>query len=257
MLADNYFQLEGRVAIVTGASSGLGQQFADVLGRAGCRVALLARRAERLQELADAMQEAGSEALAVPVDVTDAAATTAALVRINEHFGPASILINNAGNGNTQRFIDESDEEADAVMDLNLRAAWRLSRVVSQQMIDAGNGGAIINIASILGLRVLPQTGSYAVSKAALIQLTRVMALELARYDIRVNAIAPGYVMSELTHDFLNSDGYQQVLQRVPQRRYATPDELDGLLLLLASERSSYMTGSVIPIDGGHMLASI
>lgn len=256
-IVGTWFALEGKVAVVTGASSGLGHHFASVLAAAGCRVALLARRLDRLDELAQDIVAKGGSALPLAVDVTDREAVQLAFDNIEKELGAVSILVNNAGIGLPGSFLQESAEQTTRVLELNQHAVWQVAQIAARQMVDAGQGGSIINIASILGLRVMPGTASYAVSKAAVIQMTKSIALELARYGIRANAIAPGYFSTEMNDDFLASDEGKKILQRAPMRRAGEYSELDGALLLLASTRGSFMTGTVIPVDGGHLISSL
>ena len=252
--AGGYFGLDGEVALVTGASSGLGRHFAEVLGRAGATVYLAARRKDRLAELADAMKQAGSRAIAVEMDVTDRASIETGFTRLESEAGPATILVNNAGIVTSAKFLEASDTDTDRVFDTNVRAVWQIAQRAAQGMVRAGKGGAIVNIASILGLSVSPGVASYCVSKAAVIQLTRAMALELARDDIRVNAIAPGYFPSEITNAYLESDDGKSMVNGIPMRRIGRLEDLDDVLLLLTSQRGAYITGSVIAVDGGHLL---
>jgi NAD(P)-dependent dehydrogenase (short-subunit alcohol dehydrogenase family) len=252
------FRLDGAVALVTGASSGLGRHFARRLAASGAGVALAARRLDRLQSLAAEIEAAGGRAFPVALDVTQGHSVAAAVARVEAEFGPIAVLVNNSGIGGAAALAAALDEpDWDAVLDTNLKGAWLVARAVARQMIGAGREGSIVNIASILGIRVAQGVAAYAASKAGLVQLTRVMALELARHRIRVNALAPGYIETDLNRDFLNSPAGQKLVQRVPQRRLGQPDDLDGALLLLASAASRYMTGVVIPVDGGHLVTTL
>lgn len=253
LLADNYFELQDKVAVVTGASSGLGRHFAEVLAAAGCKVALLARRIDRLEDLCQTIESQGGQALALQVDVCQPAEVDTAFATLGSKLGPVQVLVNNAGIGVTTRFLEPATAEDDRMMDVNQHAVWRVAQVAARQMVDAEVAGSIINIASILGLRVSAGTGGYAVSKAAVIHMTKVMALELARYNIRANAIAPGYFSTEMNAEMLASEQGQKIIKKVPMRRVGEYEELDGLLLLLASNRGSFMTGTVVPVDGGHL----
>ena len=255
--AGNYFELEGKVAVVTGASSGLGQHFALVLAAAGCRVALLARRQERLDQLQKRISEQGGTSQAWQLDVCDRDEVESVFRKIESALGPVDILVNNAGVGVTTRFLDQETDDARRMMDVNQHAVWHVAQVAARQMVAAEIAGSIINIASILGMRVSPGTGGYAVSKAAVIHMTKVMSLELARYNIRANAIAPGYFSTEMNAEMLASEAGQKILKKVPMRRVGEFEELDGVLLLLASDRGSFMTGTVIPVDGGHVNSSL
>ncbi len=255
--ANNYFELDGKLALVTGASSGLGWHFAHCLAKAGCNVIVAARRQDRLDKLADEINSSGGHAFPLVLDVQNRETCKSALSSMASEIGVPDILINNAGIAKVAHFLDATDSDTDAVIGVNQTGVWQVSQTVCNQMVDAGKPGAVINIASILGLSVAPGVGSYAVSKAAVVQLTNIMALELARHQIRVNAIAPGYFSTEMNHDFLNSDAGKKVIERVPSRRAGELSDLDGVLLLLASSRSQYMTGCTIPVDGGHLVAGL
>lgn len=245
------FDLEGQAAIVTGASSGLGRQFALTLARAGAKVALAARRTERLGELARQIEAFDGRAIPVPLDVTDANSIRACVETAETELGPISILINNAGTAVTKPIFEQEEADWDLVMDTNLKGCWLMAQEVARHMVKLGHGGSIVNIASVLGILGASDVPSYCAAKAGLINLTRAMSVELARHDIRVNALAPGYVETEMTQEFLNSDAGRGVVKRLPQRRHGMPEDLDGALLLLASKASRYMTGSVIVVDGG------
>lgn len=249
--------LTGKTALVTGASSGLGRHFAGVLARAGARVALAARRTDALAETRAAIEAAGGSAVVVAMDVTDPASVTAAVGEAWDALGRIDILVNNAGVTATRPFLDMSEEEWDRVVDTNLTGCARVARAVAQRMRDDKQGGAIVNIASILGMRVAGQVSSYIAAKGGLVHLTKAMALELARYNIRVNALCPGYVETELNADFFASDAGKALVKRIPQRRLGRLADLDGPLLLLASDAGAYMTGSVLAVDGGHLVSSL
>lgn len=252
-----YFDLSANVALVTGASSGLGCHFAQTLAGAGAAVILMARRADRLAALEAEIAAAGGRGLALQCDVTDRTEIAAALDRIEARFGPVDILVNNAGLAGGHGFLNAPEGETAQVLAVNQTAVWDVAQLVSQRLVAAGKGGSIVNISSITGLRAVGGAGSYAVTKAAVAHMTRIQALELARHGIRVNAIAPGYFETELTQDFLGSEAGTKLRQRIPMKRIGRLEELDGLLLLLASERGSFMTGTVIPVDGGHLLSSL
>lgn len=249
--------LTGRVALVTGASSGLGRHFAQTLARQGCKVAVMARRRDRLDALVREIEAAGGAALAVAADVADAGAIGPGLDAVEAALGPVSILVNNAGLASAHGFLDAPAEETARVTGVNQTAVWNVAQQVCRRLVAAGTPGTVVNIASITGLRAVGHAASYAVTKAAVAHMTRIMALELARHGIRVNAIAPGYFETELTEDFLASEAGERLRRRIPMRRTGRMEELDGLLLLLVSDAGSFMTGTVIPVDGGHLLTSL
>ncbi len=251
------FDLSGRTALVTGASSGLGRHFALTLARAGAKVAVAARRADKLEELSREIEAFGSQAAAVSLDVTNPDSVAGAVGAAAERLGPIGILVNNAGVALTKGVLEASESDWDQILDTNLKGAWLVAQAAARHMAEHKQGGSIVNIASITGLRVAGQVSAYATSKAALLHLTRSMALELARHKIRVNAIAPGYIATELNQDFFASPAGEALIKRIPQRRLGQPEELDGALLLLASNASSYMTGSTIVVDGGHLQSSL
>lgn len=257
ILANDYFELSGKLALITGASSGLGLHFATRLAEAGAHVVLAARRKDKLDALAAKIQSNGGTTHILELDVSDRPATNHILAQMAKNIGTADILVNNAGIARPARFLDASNEDTETVFGVNQNSVWHVSQVISKQMVDAGKAGSIINIASILGLDVMPGVGSYSVSKAAVVQMTKVMALELARHNIRVNAIAPGYFDTEINEGFLTSDAGQRIIKRVPARRVGELDDLTGVLLLLASSKSNYMTGTIIPVDGGHLVAGL
>lgn len=248
------FGLSGRAALVTGASSGLGWRFAEVLAEAGAKVALAARRTDRLEALAASIAERGGTALPIALDVTHPAGVRAAVASAEAELGSLRILVNNSGVSASSPFLDHSEEDWDRVIDTNLKGAFLVGQEAARHMAAHGLGGAIVNIASMLGVVVDKGTVAYCASKAGVISLTKAMALELARYGIRVNAICPGYVETEMTEAFLASPRGQALIQAIPMRRFAKAEELDGLLLLLASDASSFMTGSCVLVDGGESL---
>ncbi len=252
MANPNPFDLTGKVAIVTGASSGLGRHFALTLAKAGAKVAVAARRTEKLNELAREIETFDGRAVPVTLDVESADSVRAAVAAAETELGPSSILDNNAGMVSTAPLLETGTEDWDRVIAVDLRGAWLMAQEVARHMVRLGHGGSIVNIGSILGIRAVAQVPAYAAAKAALHQLTRAMAVELARHDIRVNAIAPGYIETDLNRPFLQSPAGQALLKRNPQRRAGVPADLDGVLLLLASDASAYMTGTVVPVDGGH-----
>lgn len=253
----NPFTLEGQRALVTGASSGLGRHFALTLARAGAAVALAARSADKLAEATEEIRGFGGRALAVALDVTEGASIRQAVARAEADMGPITTLVNNAGVVVSKPLFEHDENDWDRVLDTNLKGAWLVAQEVARRMVAHGQGGGIINIASILGLRVVGGLPEYCASKAGLIHLTRVLALELARHKIRVNAIAPGYIQTDLNREFFASEAGEAMIRRIPQRRVGEARDLDGALLLLASDASRYMTGSVITVDGGHLLSGL
>jgi NAD(P)-dependent dehydrogenase (short-subunit alcohol dehydrogenase family) len=251
------FDLSGKVALVTGASSGLGVHFARTLASAGASVAIAARRADRLASLQAELQNAGNKAAAVALDVQSAKSVSAAFDAAEAALGAIDIVVNNAGISIVKPALDMPEEDWDAVVDTNLRGAWLVAQTAAKRWVAAKRPGIIVNIASILGLRTIGQVAPYNASKAGLIHLTRVLAMEWARHNIRVNAICPGYIETEMNSDFWKTPGGQRLIERIPQRRIGQPEHLDGALLLLASEAGSFMTGSVLTVDGGHTVSSL
>jgi NAD(P)-dependent dehydrogenase (short-subunit alcohol dehydrogenase family) len=249
------FSLSGQTALVTGASSGIGRHLAAVLAQAGAQVAVTARRIDRLTDLAADIRARGGIAHPAAMDVTSRESVAAAFDATETALGPVDILVNNAGIPSGTYFTKMSDAEWRGVLDVNLDGVFRVGQEAAQRMQAAKRGGSIINIASILGYGVLKTLAPYAASKAAVIHLTKVMALELARDRIRVNAIAPGYIETEMNKDFLASDAGRKIVAKVPQGRFGALADLDGPLLLLASDAGAYMTGSTIVVDGGSLLA--
>jgi NAD(P)-dependent dehydrogenase (short-subunit alcohol dehydrogenase family) len=249
--------LSGRVALVTGASSGLGRHFAGVLARAGATIAIAARRVEALDQVKTELEAAGGRAIAVPLDVADSSSIRTAIASVLAEAGQIDILVNNAGTTATTPFLDLPEAEWDRVVDTNLKGCFLVAQEVARAMVQRGQGGAIVNVASILGLRVAAQLAPYIASKAGLIRLSQAMALELARHQIRVNALCPGYMQTDLNADFFATPAGQALIKRIPQRRLGRMDELDGPLLLLCSDAGSYMTGSVIAVDGGHLVNTL
>lgn len=246
------FDLNGKVAIVTGASSGLGWQFASVLARAGVKVAIAARRLDRLGELVRQIEAFDGRAMPVLLDVTDSASVRACIESTETELGPISILVNNAGIAKRDHALNHQEEDWEKVLTTNLTGVWLMAQETARHMAKLGHGGTIINIASILGLTARGCLPSYCASKGAVVNLTRALALDLARHDIRVNAIAPGYIETDINREYLHSEMGKAMIERIPQRRAGRPEDLDGVLLLLASDASRYMTGSVIVVDGGH-----
>lgn len=257
-MSTSLFRLDGRRALVTGASGGLGLHFAETLARAGAEVVLAARRADKLADEVARLRESGARAHAVSLDVTSASSVEAAVAEAEKLAGGViDILVNNAGVSGENFFLKLEESEWDAVVDTNLKGAYLVSRAVARRLADTKTPGSIINIASILGLRVGGSVTPYCASKAGLIHLTKAMAFELARNRIRVNAIAPGYIETDFNREFFESDVAQKMVARIPFRRLGLKQELDGPLLLLASEAGSYMSGSVIEVDGAHLCSTL
>lgn len=254
---DPLFSVVGKGVLVTGASSGLGRHFALTLARRGAQVALAARRMEKLEVLAQEIAAGGGMAYAVALDVTDPASVERGVEEASARLGGIDVLVNNAGIAVAKPALEQSREEWEQVIATNLSGAWFVARAVARRMAQRGRGGSIVNIASILGLRVAAQVPAYCASKAGLIHLTRALALELSRHAIRVNAIAPGYIETEMNQGFLATPAGEALVKRIPQRRVGQPEDLDGALLLLASEASSFMTGAVIVVDGGHTASTL
>jgi NAD(P)-dependent dehydrogenase (short-subunit alcohol dehydrogenase family) len=248
------FSLAHKVAVVTGASSGFGRHFARLLAGAGAKVALAARRMDALQRLAAEIRADGGEAVPVAMDVSDRASVALAIAAAEAALGPLSILVNNAGIPSNSYFTRTSEEEWRTVMAVNLDGVFRVGQEVARRMVAGGRGGSIINIASILGFGPIKTLSTYSASKAAILSLTQSMALELARDRIRVNALAPGYFATEFNDAFLASAAGKRLMARVPMGRAGAVHELDGPLLLLASDAGAFMTGSVVTVDGGHLL---
>jgi NAD(P)-dependent dehydrogenase (short-subunit alcohol dehydrogenase family) len=252
------FNLDGRVALISGAGSGLGRQFAQTLAGKGATVALAARRREKLEETADMVREHGGQAICLELDVTDALSVANCLRETASEVGVPDILVNNAGIARQAFLTDISEDDWDAVLDTNLKGVFMMAQAAAKAMMIAEKPGSIINIASILGLRVTKTLGSYIAAKAAVIHLTKAMALEWARHNIRVNALAPGYFMTEINQEqFADGKGEEFANQRVPMNRIGELHEIEGPLLLLASDAGSYMTGSVLAVDGGHLCNSL
>ena len=250
--------LTGKLALVTGASSGLGEHFAETLASQGATVVLAARRMEKLNALKQDIENNGGKAFAVKMDVTSVSSVESAFSAIQSEFEqPCDVLINNSGVAQSSWLVDTDEEEWKTVIDTNLSGAWRVAKHAAKAMIADQQPGSIVNIASITGLRSSPMIAGYAASKAAVIQLTQNMALELARYQIRVNSISPGYFTTPINEDYLQTEHGQAMKNRIAMRRFGNHEDLNGPLLLLVSDASAYMTGSNIVVDGGHTLTPL
>lgn len=249
--------LSGRVAVVTGASSGLGAHFAKVLGRAGATVCLMARSQDRLEAVAGDLSADGIAADCHAADVTDRASLEAAFDKVDRAHGGLDILVSNAGIARTAPYLEMHDSDWDAVLETDLTGVWRCGQIAARIMARNSRGGSIINVASILGQAVQPTQTNYSAAKAGVLHLTRAMARELGRHDIRVNAIAPGYFQTEINADFFRSEAGEKLIRKIFPRRLGRLPELDGPLLLLASDAGSFMTGTTLTVDGGATLAGI
>lgn len=246
------FSLQGRTALVTGASSGIGEVLARALAQAGARVVAAARRMERLETLVEQLQTEGFEAMAVAMDVTDADSVAAAYEAAEQRFGVVDVIINNAGVADPKNFLKIGTQDRDWVMDTNFKGVWTVAQEGARRMAAAGNGGSIINIASILGLGAASGQSVYSASKGAVIQLTRSLAIDLQRHNIRCNAIAPGWFKTEINADFFNSEQGKAYEAQMPAKRCGELEELVGPVLLLASDAGSFVNGVVLPVDGAH-----
>ena len=251
------FGLGGQVALVTGASSGIGRHLADLLAAAGAKVALAARRVDRLAEAAREIEAAGGQCLPIACDVTRSDSIAAAVNTAETELGPLTILVNNAGVVVSKPVLQHTEAEWDYVVDTNLKGAWLTAREFAEHLVVRQRPGRIVNIASVLGVRTIARVPSYCAAKAGLIHLTHVLAMELARHGILVNAIASGYVETDFNREFLRSEAGKKLEARIPLRRVGRPDDLDGAMLLLASPAGAYITGAVIAVDGGHGVAAI
>jgi NAD(P)-dependent dehydrogenase (short-subunit alcohol dehydrogenase family) len=249
----NQLDLAGKVAFVTGASGGLGAHFAATLAAAGAEVIIGARRPDAMAQIAGVILAAGGRCRTVALDVADADSIAA----LGSILPEVDILVNNAGIARDASALDLTEVDWDAVIDTNLKGMFLMAQAVGRAMKARGRGGSIINIASVLGLRQAGGVMPYAVSKAGTIQLTKSLALEWARHGIRVNALAPGYVETDLNSHFWDTEAGKAMIRRIPQRRLGLLSDLDGPLLLLASDLSAYMTGSVIAVDGGHLVSTL
>ncbi|WP_047309143.1 glucose 1-dehydrogenase [Rhodopseudomonas palustris] len=251
---DPLFDVSNEVILVTGASQGLGRQFARVLAARGAAVALAARQTDKLQSLEQEIRDSGGRAVAVRMDVTDLGSMASALDQAEAALGPITVLINNAGVATEKLAVDQTEADWDKVIDANLKGAYFLATEVARRMIARQQGGNIVNIASVLGQSVLKFVSPYAISKAGIIQATKAMALELASSRIRVNALAPGYIDTDINRELWATPAGEKLVKSIPQRRVGHESDLDGAILLLASNASRYMTGSVVTVDGGFLL---
>lgn len=253
------FSLKGKNIAITGASSGFGHHFAGVLADAGARVILGARRTDKISDRVAEINENGGQAMGIPLDVTDPDSCAGFLSKAEETHGSVDVLINNAGveaGAKTYAMIDEDDW--DHVLDTNLKSVWRLSKMYTAAVVkNTQSEGNIINVASISAFRTIKGQFPYAVSKAALVKATEIMALEGARYGIRVNSISPGYILTDVSRVLLESERSDTFVKGIPMRRYGEFGDLDGPLLLLASDGSRYMTGSTVVVDGGHIVSEL
>jgi NAD(P)-dependent dehydrogenase (short-subunit alcohol dehydrogenase family) len=251
--------LSGRVALITGASSGLGAQAARTLARAGAAVVLAARRVEKLKDLRAQIEGEGGDAHVTPLDVTDVASIRAAVAHAETEVGSIDILVNNAGVSTTQRLQDVGEDDFDRIFNTNVRGAFFVAQEVAKRMLARARGaapgtytgGRIINIASMAGLKVLPQIGAYAMSKAAVVHMTRAMALEWGRFGINVNAVCPGYIDTEINHHHWGTEQGQKLVQMMPRKRVGQPQDLDALIVMLASNESHFINGSIVAADDG------
>ncbi len=251
--------LSGRVALVTGASGGLGAQFAKTLSRAGAAVILASRRMDKLKDLRAFIEAEGGAAHVVELDVTDHDSIKSAVAHAETEVGPIDILINNSGVSTTQRLQDVAEADYDFIFNTNVKGAFFVAQEVGKRMLARSRGTApggfagarIINIASMAGLRVLPQIGVYCMSKAAVVQMTKAMAVEWGKYGINVNAICPGYIDTEINHHHWETEQGKKLVQMLPRKRIGKPEDLDALLVMLASPQSHFVNGAVIAADDG------
>lgn len=256
-MTEALFSLAGRTALVTGASSGLGRHFAEVLAKAGAAVTLAARRKDHLDRAAAEISKSGGRTIAVPMDVTDVKSIAAGFAAAEAALGTITVVVNNAGIAATGAALETTEAAWDRLMDVNLKGAFFVAAEAARRMVRAKKEGAIVNIASIAGMRVVGGIAPYAVSKAGLDHLTQSLAEEWARHGIRVNALAPGYFTTDLNREFLASAAGETIRKRIPMRRFGETSDLDGALLLLASNAGRFMTGATVVVDGGHLASSL
>ncbi|WP_372966518.1 SDR family NAD(P)-dependent oxidoreductase [Marinobacter sp.] len=253
---NDLFSVAGKRVLITGASSGLGRHFAHTMAKAGAQVVVGARRVDRLDDLVADIHQNGGSATAMALDVTSRESVVSCLDGICSRFGGLDVVVNNAGVSDTKAVLDYTDDDWDAIVQTNLKGAWIVAQESARRMAETG-GGSIVNVTSILATRLAGAVGPYCAAKAGLAHLTRSMALELARYKIRVNALAPGYVMTEINQDFLQSEAGERLKKRIPAREFCQVADLDGALLLLASDAGKAMTGSEIVVDNGHACSGL
>jgi len=251
------FSVAGQVALVTGASSGIGEHFAEVLAAAGAKVAAGARRADRLADLAKRIEAGGGKCLPLSCDVTDRHSVIAAIAAAEEGLGPVSVLVNNAGVVVSKPLFEHTEEDWDYVVDTNLKGAWLAAREFAHHLVEKRRPGRIINISSILASRTIGRVPAYCAAKAGLSHLTQVLAMELARYGILVNALAPGYIETDFNRAFFQTDAGKALIGRIPLKRIGQSPDLEGALLFLASPASAYVTGAILAVDGGHAVAAV
>jgi 3-oxoacyl-[acyl-carrier protein] reductase len=248
------FDVSGETILITGASQGLGRQFARVLSAHGAAVALAARQVGKLKALEEEIKGNGGRAAAIEMDVASNASIAKAIDAAEAALGPVTVLINNAGIAVDKTAVELDEADWDAVIGVNLKGAYFTATEIARRMIARQSGGNIVNIASVLGFGVLKLASSYAISKAGIVQATKALALELAASNIRVNALAPGYIDTDMNHELWATPAGERLVKRIPQRRVGHDSDLDGAILLLASKASRYMTGSVVTVDGGFLL---
>ncbi|MEL7043023.1 MAG: SDR family oxidoreductase [Pseudomonadota bacterium] len=251
------FSLDGRVALITGASSGIGWGLAEGLAAAGAKVVAAARRKDRLETLVEKIEAQGGTALGVKLDVTDTTSIAQAFTVAEQKLGVVDIVVNNAGVADGKTFLDADTNDLDFVLDANLKGVWNVAHEASRRMVEAGKPGSIINIASVLGLGGKSRNAAYCASKGGVVNLTRAMSMDLGRHGIRVNAIAPGWFVTEINGEFLTSEAGDAYMRRTPARRAGQIEELIGPAILLASEAGSFVNGAILPVDGAHSAALV
>ncbi len=256
-MTTNLLSVQDKVALVTGASSGLGAHFSKVLAAAGAKVIVAARRVDKLDQLVEEIRSNGGIATAVALDITKTASVIDAMDKGEAELGAISILINNAGVGDSKRFINVDEDSWDFVINTNLKGAWTVANQLSKRLIANKASGSIINIASILGFRVALGESTYAISKAGVVQMTKAMALELGHKGIRVNALCPGYFKTEINADYFETEKGQSYIKSTPAKRLGKLQELDAPLLMLASDAGSFINGIALPVDGGHLVSPL